>query len=382
MAANVQKKPSPWRAGPMLADVCGGRDNNFNLIRMIAASSVLVSHAFPIALGPGALEPLDPYIDRSLGSVAVVIFFAISGFLIARSFDRRKDVAEWMSARFMRLWPGLAVVLALTLFVLGPIVTQLPFAAYFEQWETLTYAFRNLSLAFLQYGLPGVFEDNPYGMPINGSLWTLVHEVICYAGVLVAGAIGLLRARVLFTLLFAIYLAIYCLYDLIGPLHSKIDALHDLSYPFVIGCLLYVWRDYIRLNYGACVGFAVLAWAAHGTPVFDAVFVAWLSYATFVVAYLPAGGIRGYNRFGDYSYGMYVYAFPVQQTTMHFAGDISPYTNMAIAFPITLAFAIVSWNLVEKPALDRRHAVANGLRHIMARVLRRQIDPSENAPSA
>lgn len=382
MAANVQQKPSPWRAGPMLADICGGRDNNLNLIRMIAASAVLVSHAFPISLGSGAVEPLDPYIDRSLGSVAVVIFFAISGFLIARSFDRRKDGAEWMSARFMRLWPGLMVVLALTLFVLGPIVTQLPLATYFEQWETLTYALRNLTLASLQYGLPGVFEDNPYGTPINGSLWTLIHEVVCYAGVFVAGAIGLLRARLLFSLLFAIYLAIYCLYDLIGPLHSKIDAFHDLSYPFVIGCLFYVWRDYIRLNYGACVGFAALAWAAHSTPLFEAVFVAWLCYATFVVAYLPAGGIRRYNGFGDYSYGMYIYAFPVQQTTMHFAGDISPYANIAIALPITLAFAVASWMLVEKPALDRRHAVANGLRYVAARARGRQTDRSENTPAA
>jgi len=381
MAAKAKQNDSPWRAGPTLADVCGGRDNNFNLIRMIAASSVLISHAFPLALGAGTIEPLEPYIDRSLGSVAVVIFFAISGFLIARSFDRRKDVAEWLAARFMRLWPGLTVVLALTLFVLGPIVTQLPLAAYFEHWETLTYALRNLTLASLQYGLPGVFEGNPYGPPINGSLWTLFHEVVCYAGVLVAGAIGLLRARRLFTLLFAVYLAIYCLYDLIESLHPKIDAFHDLSYPFVVGCLFYVWRDRIRLNYGVCAGFALVAWAAHGTPVFDALFVAWLCYATFVVAYLPAGGMRGYNRLGDYSYGMYVYAFPVQQATMHFAGDIGPYANMAIAFPITLAFAIASWTLVEKPGLDRRHGVANGLRYIADKARGRPVAPSRKTPA-
>ena len=82
--------------GVRLGELCNGRDNNFNLIRMVAASAVLVSHTFPITLGSGAPEPFEALLDRSLGSLAVMIFFAISGFLIARSFDRSRD---WPTGR-------------------------------------------------------------------------------------------------------------------------------------------------------------------------------------------------------------------------------------------------------------------------------------------
>lgn len=359
---------SPWRLGPRLEDVCGGRDNNFNLIRMTAASSVLVSHAFPLALGHGAVEPLSAYVGRSLGSVAVAIFFVISGFLITRSFDRRKDVSEWFAARIMRLWPGLIVVIALTVLVLGPIVTTLSTAEYFEHWRTFTYVIRNLTLGMLQYWLPGVFENNPFGPPINGSLWTLFHEVVCYMGVFIAGIFGLLRARTLFTVLFLVYLGVYGAYYLVEPVHSKLDAFRDLSYPFVLGMLFYVWRDRLRLGYGALAALCLIAWLMRDTPIFDGVFVAALAYGAFVIGYVPGGVVRHYNKLGDYSYGMYVYAFPVQQTTMHFAGDIGPYANMAIAFPITLIFAVASWYLVEKPALDRRHAVADGFRAVARKI--------------
>ncbi len=132
--------------GQWLGDVCGGRDNNFNLVRIAAAAAVLVSHAFPIALGTGATEPLQPLIGRSLGWVAVSVFFAISGFLIARSFDRKMRLIDWIVARIMRLFPALLVVLLLTGLVLGPLVTVLPEGSYFSDPRVATYVLRNLTL--------------------------------------------------------------------------------------------------------------------------------------------------------------------------------------------------------------------------------------------
>src|SRR5687767_8279407 len=86
----------------MLSEVSSGRDNNYNLIRMVAASSVLVSHSWPISLGPDTIEPLKKLTGFSLGTIAVFVFFAVSGFFITKSFDRRDSFLSFMMARILR----------------------------------------------------------------------------------------------------------------------------------------------------------------------------------------------------------------------------------------------------------------------------------------
>lgn len=352
------------RRAVTLADVAGGRDNNFNLIRMIAASGVLVSHAFPIALGETARQPFYAATGYTLGWICVAIFFAISGFLITRSFDRKSRIENWFSARLARLFPGLIVVSILIAVLYGPAFTTLSLGEYFGRAQTYTYVPRNVTLVSLQFGLPGVFADHPYPIAINGSLWTLVHEVACYLGVLVVGILGALRSRRFFAGACLLYAGAYVVTGLPGVaehLPLKVAPLRLLSYPFVIGMALYVWRDRVRLSWLLAAGLAVLAAVLRPTPLFEPVFVAAICYATFVLAYVPGGVLRHYNRLGDYSYGMYVYAFPVQQAAIALAGPMSPAMNMAIAFPITLLFAILSWYAVEKPSLDRRHELARWL---------------------
>lgn len=347
-----------------LGSVSGDRDNNFNLIRMVAAAAVLVSHAYPIALGAGAAEPLEGLIGHSLGWVAVDIFFVISGFLIARSFDRSRRVEDWFAARFMRLFPGLFVVVSLTALVLGPLTTDLPLGAYFSSPAVGTYVVRNVTLFSLQYELPGVFAHSPYPGAINGSLWTLIHEVLCYMGVLFAGLWGILRRPRWMAAALAAYLAVYAMTFIpaMGALlPSKAFSLRDLSLPFALGMGFYVWRDRIPLRWEISAGLAALAALLHGTPVFTESFILWLGYTVMVVAYLPGGVVRRYNELGDYSYGMYVYAFPAQQLAVHLFGPLAPWQNMAIAFPAALFCAVLSWRWIEKPSLAARHRVADAL---------------------
>lgn len=346
-----------------LGDVCGGKDNNFNLIRIAAAAAVLISHAFPLTLGSGETEPLRLLIGRSLGFVAVSVFFAISGFLIARSFDRNMRLTDWLVARVLRLFPALLVVVLLTAFVLGPLVTVLPAEIYFSDPRVASYVLRNFTLVSLQYDLPGVFGGLPYPRAINGSLWTLIHEVICYAGVLVLGLMGVLRRPQWFAAALAVYVAVYATIALPG-MEEVVPGraiLRDLSLPFAIGMTLYVWRDLVPLGWGVCIGLGALAALLHGTPVFDGAFILWLSYTVFVFAYLPDGWIRRYNNLGDYSYGLYIYAFPMQQLTVHLFGPMTPWQNMAIAFPAALFCAMLSWRWIEKSALSARYRVANAL---------------------
>lgn len=344
-----------------LADVAGGRDNNFNLIRMIAASGVLVSHAFPIALGFGATQPFETATGLTLGWLCVAIFFAISGFLITQSFDRKPQVESWCSARVARLFPGLIVVSVLVALLYGPVFTTLPLGQYFSQPQTYTYIPRNVTLVSLQFGLPGVFETLPYPTAINGSLWTLVYEVACYFGVFLAGVLGAIASRRRFAIAFALYLVVFAASALPGisdHVPARLEHLRLLSFPFAIGTAFYVWRSRVVLSWLLAAILAVAATLLRQTALFEPAFILAIAYGTFVLAYRVGGPIRHFNRVGDYSYGMYVYAFPVQQAAVAIAGPMSPIENMVLAFPVTLLLAIASWYLVEKPALARRHDLA------------------------
>ena len=310
-----------------LSDFESGRNNNFNLIRMLAATGVLVSHAFPIALGTGTTQPFEDATGYTLGWISVAVFFAISGFLITRSFDRKPHLESWFAARIARLFPALIVVTTLTVLLYGPALTTLASGDYFSLVRTWTYIPRNVTLAWLQFGLPGVIADNPYPDAINGSLWTLFHEVLCYLGVLLAGLAGALGSRRRFAMVMIVYLAAFAAAghpQIAEILPRRALSFRLLSFPFALGMALYVWRDRVPVSWTIAGLLAVAAAVLRPTPLFGPVFVAAIAYTTFVVAYRPGGVLRRYNELGDYSYGMYVYAFPVQQAAVAVAGPMSP----------------------------------------------------------
>lgn len=341
-----------------LGDVSQNRDNNFNLIRAIAASAVLVSHAYPIALGPGATEPLTDLTGYSLGGLAVYVFFAISGFLITASFERSSSVASFLSARMLRLVPGLAVSLVLVAFVIGPVVTVLPLGEYFSTSGVYSFLMRNMALIWPQYTLPGVFEANPFPT-IEGSIWTLFHEVVCYMGVLVIGLFGILQRRGLMVVAVGLYLIFWVtgeFSDVAFP--GKIDAWRRLSLPFAIGVVFYVWRARLPLSIWGMAGLCTITFALRGTQAYDFLFIVSLCYGTFWLAYMPKGFVRAYNRIGDYSYGIYIYAFPMQGLAVWAFGPMSPMENMLIAFPLTVLPSILSWHFLEEPALGYRKKMA------------------------
>ncbi len=250
--------------------------------------------------------------------------------------------------------PALAVVLLLTVLVLGPLVTTLPLADYARRPETLTYVPRNLSLALGQSGLPGVFGDNPYPRAINGSLWTLFFEVACYGGVMLVGVLGVLRSRLGMGIALGLFVLVYLAVTL-TPLRAaapdRLLSLLRLGLPFAIGTGFYVWRARLVLHPGLLLGLAGLTLLAWNSVLYPALFVLSLCYVVFLLAYLPGGLLRRYNRRGDYSYGTYVYAFPVQQLVVFLFHPMNPLVNIAIALPVTLALAVLSWTWVERPAL-------------------------------
>lgn len=353
-----------------LADVSHGRDNNFNLIRIIAAFAVLVSHSMPIALGAGAVEPLSSVLGISLGTFAVYAFFAISGFLIAASFDHSRSLVHWISARALRIFPALFVVLVLTVLLLGPLTTTLPILQYFTDAETIRYVPQNLMLVSPQYALPGVFDGNPFQGVINGSLWTLFYEVACYGGVAALGFVGALRSRWRLGLILCLYLPLYALIasDTVA-VHYKIGKLAELSLPFAIGTTFYVFRHAVPLHWTIGAALVALAAGLHGTGLFEAALVLALSYGVLVLAYMPGRTVRRYNSLGDYSYGVYIFAFPTQQLLVFTGLTVGPAANMLLAGVLTLGCAVLSWHFVEGPALAARERVVAALTFLRARTV-------------
>lgn len=338
------------KAWTMVGAVSGGRRNNFNLIRMVAASGVLVSHAYPISLGPQAVQPFERWLGGiTLGTVCVIVFFALSGFFITKSFDQGRDWRRFLRARAYRLFPALIGVLCLTVLVAGLVLTR---ADAGDFWRAApVYVLRHLTLVDPVYSLPGTFADNPYGPPINGSLWTLFYEVLCYGGVFAAGLAGQLRRG---PLAFAVLVALATLSvtDEVVTLPGRISNIADLAWPFALGGAIYLWRDRIPLSPLIVAALAALAVLAQGTAAFPMAFTLALSYGAFWIGFARWHPLLGYNRLGDYSYGTYIFAFPIQQI-LAASGIIDPYVNMALALPATYACAVLSWHLIEAPALAR-----------------------------
>lgn len=334
-----------------IRDRAEGRDNNFNLLRMLAATGVLVSHAYPISLGYGASEPLSDLLrGTTLGTLCVMVFFSISGFFITRSFDQKHSLTGFLQARVLRLFPALAVVLAATVAISALFLTTAPAKVF---WPAAgEYLLRNLLLFFPKYPLPGVFETNPYGPAINGSLWTLNYEVLCYLGVVICGVIGILGRRAAFATVLLMFMILYASAQVL-QFHTRVENLVQLALPFAIGMSFWVWRAVIPLSWPLAAGAVVAAIVLRPTPLFDVALALAVTYGVFVIGYARFRLIGRYTSFGDYSYGTYVYAFPLQQVVASL-GVVSPLANMTIAFPAVLVCAVLSWRFVEAPALRLR----------------------------
>jgi len=180
-----------------LSDFLYARDNNFNLIRFIAAFGVLFSHSFSLALGGSETEPFKQLLGMSFGQIAVDIFFISSGFLIANSLFMKKNLANFLWARFLRIYPGLFVSLIFCVFIVGLFFTKYPIGQYLTDTQTYVFLVKNAVLFFgEEQKLPGVFESLPWQGVVNGSLWTLPFEVKAYC-LLVAFSIIIHRLIIL-----------------------------------------------------------------------------------------------------------------------------------------------------------------------------------------
>lgn len=332
------------------ADHTHGRDNNFNLIRMLAAFGVMVSHAYPLSLGPDALEPFEVFLKGdNLGRASVFVFFAISGFFITKSYQFQGSLWSYTRSRLLRIYPALIAMIVIVTTIGGLFLTIDP--TYWSQVPGYAYEILTFHRLFFNnwVELPGMFAENPFAYAVNGSLWTLRYEVIGYVGVAAAGLLGLLsRPR-----LFGLFIAAFVVAALVVPLmtgRTVINGILYLGLPFAFGAAFFVFREKVPVSWLLAIVLCVLCVALRPTMFFIPSFMLALSYVTFLIGFADIPWLKAYNRLGDYSYGFYIYAFPVQQVAGLF-GIETPLGNIAFALPVTLTLSVASWHLIEGPAL-------------------------------
>jgi peptidoglycan/LPS O-acetylase OafA/YrhL len=336
----------------MKLDKVNLRNNNFDFLRFLAATMVIFSHSY--ALSGNKNEPyllISNY--ATFGSLAVNIFFVLSGFLIIKSWLDNPNVFDYLKKRILRIMPGLFVAVVFTVLVIGPMATSLNYYEYFT--HPLTREYLNNATLSINFFLPGVFANNPYKDAVNGSLWTLPVEFKLYVMILILGLVGLFYRRLTAALLGGGIL-VYGIIDIISPdifdLNStEKDYLRCLIY-FVIGALFYLYRDRVKFSKElflfSIMGLIISYFLRYGAV---------LSYAflPYIILYFGFNKINKldiFSKFGDFSYGLYIYAFPVQQLVIYFSKNKLPLLLFfLISFFVTFILAINSWYLVEKPFL-------------------------------
>ncbi len=335
------------------------RFGGFDVLRIIAALAVILSHSF--ALTGNAADRLQFWVGHHripLGTLGVSIFFVVSGFLVTKSWDRTEQARVFVRHRFARIWPALTLVVVLTVFVLGPLLTTESLGAYFSSSRTILYLGRNVVLfAGTINKLPGVFLDNPVAS-VNGSIWTLTYEVWAYVGVLALGVWGGLRRWWTPVVVLALLLGFFrvAVYGATGGLPvtrsvlglTLADGSELWSYFFAGVVLSRVARQgdvrRLALPGAALVGAAFLL----GEPVLYI-----LGVAALVIGVGAFGGrfTDVVHRLGDPSYGIYIFAWPVQQLV--YAGGIAstPWVMFVTAVLISTVLGYASWHLLERPIL-------------------------------
>jgi peptidoglycan/LPS O-acetylase OafA/YrhL len=335
------------------------RQNNFDALRLLAAISVIFSHSFLIAEGTQNNEPLILLTGNQsiLGLAGVFVFFAISGFLVTQSFEQTANPLHFLAKRALRIFPGLLVATLVSAFVLGPLVATLPLPAYLSRPEPYQYVLGNTLLDQTLHELPGVrFADNPVGLEINGSLWTLRYEFVMYLMVLALGVRRLLTVPVGLLLL---AFGMVCLYSNMldelkkwGWFFQVLSGWGWLVGFFAAGIIFYKLR-HTRIFDGR-IAILALAGLVLSIPLrqFILLFPVFGCYLALWLALNPRLPVLRAARFGDLSYGLYIYGWPVEEAVMWFFGGRAPWWQVfLIALPATAAIAFLSWHLVERPML-------------------------------
>jgi len=348
-------------------DLNHGVGPGFDILRISLALLILFGHTRWIANGTPVAQPIAfdhaqnfmPYINWALPrhSALVPMFFALSGFLVTASAMRSRNTLTFLTSRALRILPALVTEVTLSALVLGPILTTWALTEYFSDGRLWEY-FGNI-VGRVVFTLPGLFEANPVPKIVNINLWTLTAEFYCYALTSVAMTMSIFYNRALFTIAF-------CVATLLLIVSSSLFGLtilpssdpsapyrYVIVYYFFMGSFLFLWRNRIPLHPLLLTVSLILGYGLLLTP--RTIFIAplFIAYVTVYLGMMELPKLP-FLQTGDYSYGVYLYGFPITQALVsispRFCGH--PWLLLGVTVSLTIVFSVASWHLLEKRFLS------------------------------
>jgi peptidoglycan/LPS O-acetylase OafA/YrhL len=300
-----------------LKDVLDPKQNNFTLLRVLAALAVVASHAAFLKSGNKADEMFAGASVYVLGDHAVNVFFVLSGLTVAASLDRSRDIVSFLVARMLRIFPAL-IVCTLMLVIVGIALSECNAWEYLSDKRVFTYILKTMSLSTASAELPGVFAHNPYPSVVNASLWTLKFEVVCYLLLALLHVVGLLERRriSLFLPAIGIVASAFLLYKF-GGYASSLEQLARFWLCFSFGVGLFVFRDHVRISILQALLLAALAWMVLGTGIERVISPIATGYAALLLGCIPLGRFRAFTNQNDISYGVYIFGWPTSQSLIY-----------------------------------------------------------------
>jgi peptidoglycan/LPS O-acetylase OafA/YrhL len=348
-----------------LASVLDAHENSFNVVRLVAASLVIVSHSFALLGGDNLAQPLSwgPF---SLGANAVNVFFVLSGIMLSRSFDRKPEWRSFTAARLLRIFPALVVSGVVTAWLIGPFVSGETFVGYFADMHALLYPLVGLFGGHAHVD----FTGSPFPGELNSSLWTIKYELLAYLTFGTASALGLLRWRFVAACVTVLLgFALVALQN--GPLDDSVTAnLVRFGFCFSLGVVLYRFRDSVQIRPLSSLAVLVAVIPLGMTPIGPVAWIGATAYAALSLASVRVPGITRFTNRWDISFGVYLYGWPVQQLLMG-----APWVHQSLIAHVVLSISgacligWVSFVLVERPAMRRREMLAGVLAMFTGRPL-------------
>ncbi len=338
------------------------RDNCYDFLRLLLASAVLYDHAYVVC---GANETVMAYLTRQqtyIGSLAVLGFFGLSGMLVSASFERSGGIVDFFKKRVVRLMPAFWVCIALTAFFFAPVLLflkegSLAQMAWVGKGSSLSYVYENLFLSLHQFSIGDILVGKPAPGDLNGSLWSLYPEFQCYVMTFILGWLGLLsRGRWLLALFtaYVYFLYVFTLIDsasarALGPQIFVLNGHNNVYVSYLTGMVLYAFRDYITVHWKSALALILFS----GLTLRNGGFLL-VAPVVVPISILAVGRSYTLRLKNDFSYGMYIYGYPIQLVLSSFEWIRTSMPLMLfLSFICTYAFGALSWFLVERPVLRK-----------------------------
>lgn len=342
----------------------GGRSSGFDYLRMALSFLVMCWHSVSTSYEEQADFNLWAGPARPFLGLLMPMFFALSGYLVAWSLFRSKTLLKFILFRMMRIYPALFVETVLSALVLGPLLTTLSLKDYFS--DPRFYSYMLNIVGDVHYFLPGLFESNPFPHVVNNQLWTIPYELLSYLALAALSLLGLKRWRVLGALAPVVLTLAYLVIRIYrrGELPEHPSTLNGplLVITFLAGVAIFSYAERIPWSlwlFAACGAFSiyVLSGSIVTGSILDFGIPFTAAYCTVYLGLTNCPRIKALSG-ADYSYGIFLYHFAIQQAVMNcLPWSHHWYLNLAISFPLTLALAMLSWRWVEKPTLSLKPLV-------------------------